>query len=406
MIETVLDFLDTRRDRVVELQRGLVAIPALGPENGGDGEGAKCDYIRERLAELGIPVQREMNAPDPRVPSGVRPSLAARVPGKSERTLWVISHVDVVPPGELSLWSTDPWTLSVDGDVLVGRGVEDNNQAIVSSLLVAEALVARKVTPELSLGMIFVADEETGSKHGLDYVLHEHGDLFRKDDLFLVPDFGEPDGSLVELAEKSMLWLKITVLGKQCHASRPSQGNNSLVAASAFVMKIRSLYERFDMRDQLFDPPFSTFEPTKKEANVENINTVPGKDVFYVDCRVLADYRIEDVEAAIRAMGDEIESIYGVKIEYESVQQEQAAPATPLTAEITRRLLAAIEATSGLKAQPRGIGGGTVAAFLRRRGFEAAVWATLMHNAHQPGEKALIVNHIGDAKVIARMLLA
>ena len=105
--------------------------------------------------------------------------------------------------------------------------VEDNQQAIVSSLLVAEALKKHSVTPALSLGLLFAADEETGSKYGLDYVLREHADLFKPGDLFLIPDFGEPDGSLIELAEKSMFWLKITVTGKQCHASRPSQGNNS-----------------------------------------------------------------------------------------------------------------------------------------------------------------------------------
>ena len=144
----------------------------------------------------------------------------------------------------------------------------------------------------------------------------------------------------------------------------------------------------------------------KKEANVENINTVPGKDVFYVDCRVLAEYPLTDVLDAVAQLGREIEAIYGVQIEYETVQQEQAAPATSPAAEIARRLSEAIAATHNVAPQPRGIGGGTVAAFLRRRGFEAAVWATLMHNAHQPNEKALVSNCLADAKVIARMLLA
>ena len=232
MLDAILSHIASQRARVIDLQRSLTALPALGPDCGGDGEIAKCAFIKTQLQELAVPVLREMNAPDSRVPSGMRPNLAARLPGASKRTLWVISHVDVVPPGDISLWTTDPWTLHVDGDTLVGRGVEDNQQAIVSSLLAVEALKAHGVTPALSLGLLFVADEETGSKYGLDYVLREHADLFAPDDLFLIPDFGEPDGSLIELAEKSMLWLKVTVLGSQCHASRPSQGNNSLVAAS------------------------------------------------------------------------------------------------------------------------------------------------------------------------------
>ena len=46
----------------------------------------------------------------------------------------------------------------------------------------------------------------------------------------------------------------------------------------------------------------------------------------------------------------------------------------------------------------------TVAAYLRRRGLPAAVWAKIMHNAHQPNEHASISNCIGDAKVMARLL--
>ena len=46
-------------------------------------------------------------------------------------TLWTVGHMDVVPVGDLNLWSGDPFTLRVDGDTLIGRGVEDNHQGIV-----------------------------------------------------------------------------------------------------------------------------------------------------------------------------------------------------------------------------------------------------------------------------------
>ncbi len=405
MLDAVLRHIEAQRSEVVSLQENLVALLALGPDNGGDGEDAKCSFVRDYIRGLGLHEHIEMPSPDPRVNSGSRPNLAVRIQGRSPRTLWVISHLDVVPAGDLSLWTTDPWRLHVDDDILIGRGVEDNNQAVVSSLLAAKALRELNVTPNLSYGMLFVADEETGSKHGLDFVLREHGERFGKDDLFLIPDFGEPDGSLLELAEKSMFWLKITVTGKQCHASVPHEGVNSLVAAAAFILKIRSLGECFDRVDPLFDPPRSTFEPTKKEANVENVNTVPGRDVFYVDCRVLAEYPLTQVFDAIRDMGREIERAYGVSVEYHVVQEEQAAPATSPDSDVARALSRAVFAETGKAPTPRGIGGGTVAAYLRRRGYEAAVWATLLHNAHQPGERARISNHLNDAKVIARMLL-
>ena len=59
----------------------------------------------------------------------------------------------------------------------------------------------------------------------------------------------------------------------------------------------------------------------------------------------------------------------------------------------------------GVEARPMGIGGGTVAAVLRRRGFECAVWATQEGMAHQPDEYCLMGNLMGDAKVMARLFL-
>ncbi|HML63072.1 MAG TPA: M20 family metallo-hydrolase [Solidesulfovibrio sp.] len=407
MRDALLSCLDRKRDMVIDLQRELTAIPALGPDNGGPGEREKADRLKILLAGMGFPEAREINAPDPRVPCGHRPNLAVVIPGAdTSRTFWVISHLDIVPPGDPALWRSDPYALVVDGDLVYGRGVEDNQQAVVSSILLGKALLEEGVTPPVNYGMLFVADEETGSKYGLDFVAAHHDGLFSKDDLFLVPDFGLPTSEMVEVAEKSMLWYKITVNGRQCHASTPEAGVNSLAAASLFVLKIPKLHERFPAKNPLFQPANSTFEPTKKEANVDNINTIPGRDVFYVDCRVLPEYSLDDVVAAIREFGREVEAACGVTIDYAVVQQEQAAPTTPEDAPIVQKVMAGIRAVyPGAKPRPMGIGGGTVAAYLRRRGYPAVVWATLEHNAHQPNERSSIAKTIGDAKVMAHVLV-
>ncbi|QGY41148.1 M20 family metallo-hydrolase [Pseudodesulfovibrio cashew] len=399
--------LDEQTETVVGLQAGLTAIPALGPRNGGEGEKEKADWVMGYLKDLGIEDVREYRAPCDDVPCGYRPNLVAMLPGEDTgKTLWVISHLDVVPPGDLTLWDTDPYTMVRDGDTLIGRGVEDNQQGIVSSLLAAKALLENGVTPKINYGMIFVADEETSSTYGLSYLAREHEDLFRKDDLFLIPDSGEPRSEQVEVAEKSMFWLKVTVEGKQCHASTPAQGVNSLVAAAALILRIKDLQTIFDEENPIYDPPHSTFEPTKKEANVENVNTLPGRDVFYVDCRVMPVYNLEDVLNTIKGFGAEVEKEYGVTISYEPVNYEQAAPQTSVESEIARRVMASVKKVYNNNPYPVGVGGGTVAAILRRKGYEAVVWATLNHNAHQPNEWASIKNTIGDAKVIADMLMS
>jgi len=389
------------RNEVIYLQQELVQRTALGPENGGQGEEEKAYFLVDYLNKLGFNPQIYW-ATDTRVASGKRPNVVARYAGKSSKTLWILSHLDVVPPGDLSLWKSNPYEIVVDGDYIYGRGVEDNHQGIVSSLLVLKRLRELDITPDYSLGLLFVADEETGSKYGLQYLLNQ--DIFQPDDLFLVPDHGTPEGDSIEIAEKSMFWLKIIVEGKQCHASVPDKGINSLVASADFILRLEELKSIFPLKNPLFDPDCSTFSPTKKEANVENINTIPGKDIFYLDSRVLPEYKLEDVLEEIRKIGQEVEEKRNVNIKYEIVMQEQAAPITPEESEVVTCLKKAIFSVLKKKARCIGVGGGTVAAFLRRKGFEAAVWSTLLGFAHQPNERSSITNTLNDARVMFKML--
>jgi succinyl-diaminopimelate desuccinylase len=310
--------------------------------------------------------------------------------------------MDVVPPGDLQLWDTDPFTLHHNGDIIYGRGVEDNHHGLVASLLAAKALINTGNTPTINLGLLLVADEETGNTYGLEHVLSQHRELFHAQDQFLVPDFGQPDSTVIEVAEKGLLWLKITVHGQQCHASTPDAGKNSLLAAAMCILELRELYSFFNARDQLFDPPYSTFESTKIEANVPNVNTIPGRDVFYCDCRVLPNYALSDVMAQVSKIADNVAEKTGQHIDIEVVHQQKSSN-TPPDCPLIHNLQKAISDVYQVQAVPHGIGGGTVASYARQQGFHAAVWATLPGNAHQPNERTSIQNIIRDAKVMTRL---
>ena len=259
--------------------------------------------------------------------------------------------------------------------------------------------------PESTIGILLAADEETGSGYGLDYVLETRREWFSRSDLIVVPDAGNEDGSMIEVAEKSVLWLRVQVSGKQCHASRPALGNNAFRAASHLVVRLDRLADIYSARDHLYEPPESTFEPTKKEANVPNVNTIPGEDVFYIDCRILPVYPVDDVLATIRGMADEIEKQFDVAVDLTPVQKSDAPPPTADNAPVVKALEEAVREVYGINAQPKGVGGGTVAAVFRRYDYPAAVWSRYCHMAHQPNEYCLIENMVGNAKVYAHLFL-
>ncbi|RPI00369.1 MAG: M20/M25/M40 family metallo-hydrolase, partial [Calditrichaeota bacterium] len=191
--DLLLAQLNSYREEIIEIQRCLVAIPALAPESGGQGEDLKASYIEQLLREVGVDELTRYDAPDERVMSGKRPNLVAKIYGKQRnKTVWVITHMDVVPAGDLSKWDAQPFQLQVKDDMLVGRGTEDNHQGLVSALIAIKALREMRIEPEFTIGLLIVADEETGSEYGLEFIMRTGKDLFRQEDWFLIPDAGDP----------------------------------------------------------------------------------------------------------------------------------------------------------------------------------------------------------------------
>ncbi|MBE8539770.1 M20 family metallo-hydrolase [Geoglobus acetivorans] len=390
-----LNSLDSKRDFVVDTLSRLIEIKALSPENGGNGEWDKAEYV-EGLLDFADDVRR-YDAEDERAKNGLRPNIVAKIKGKSSRTLWIVTHLDVVPEGDLSLWESDPFKARVEGDRIYGRGAEDNGQAIVSTLLAGMFLAENE--PDLSFGMVFVSDEETGSDYGIQHLIKKG--IFGKNDLFVVPDAGSPDGSLIEVAEKTILWIRFEIFGKQGHASRPDTSFNASRRAMKMLLELDEiLHRRYDYRNELFEPPFSTFEPTRREKNVDNVNTIPGLDVSYMDCRILPDYDVDEVIEFLENFLERKRNEDGYDCRMEVVQKSWSPP-TDEDAEIVLKLKKAIMDVRGIKARAIGVGGNTCASFFRRAGFETAVWNTSDETAHQPNEYARISNIIEDAKVFA-----
>ena len=398
--------IDSYREAMIRMQIGLTAIPALSPENGGDGEWEKSRYLLANLRKLGFTVIREINAPDGRVTAGVRPNILVTVPGRDKnRTVWILTHLDIVPPGEIKFWDRDPYQGYVKNERVYGRGTEDNQQDLVASLFAARAFLEEGILPESNIGLAFVSDEETASRWGLAYILRQESNPFRKTDLLVIPDSGNEEGTMIEVAEKSIYWLRFKTVGKQCHASKPELGKNAFLAASHLVVRLDELHRVLGAVDTLYHPPMSTFQPTKKEANVPNVNTIPGEDIFYLDCRILPQYPLQEVHRQVRGRADDVERRFDVRIEIEAVQEVQAPAPTPGDAPVVLALQEAVRAVYRLQARPEGIGAGTVAAYFRREGYPAAVWCRIGQTAHQPNENCLIASMMGNAKVYAHLFL-
>lgn len=401
-MKEVMSKIEDMREEITQFMVDMIRVKAVNPAFGGEGEEKRAEFLERKLKEICDEVKR-YDTEDER---GLkRPNLVGIIFGENrKRTIWILSHMDTVPEGDLSLWSNDPYNPVVKDGKIYGRGTLDDGQGIVSSYFAAKAIIESGKRPKYNLGLVFVSDEEAGSTYGVHYLMDKN--LFLKDDLVIVPDAGNEDGSFLEIAEKSATWLKIKTEGIQTHASIPNRGLNAHRVGMKFALKVDEyLHNKYSKEDKLFDPPFSTFEMTKKEKNVDNINTIPGTDIFYFDFRVLPIYDIDEVVNDVKNIAGEIERETGAKINVEIVQKSQAAPPTPENSEIVVNLMKAIKDLRDLNAKIGGIGGGTVAAAFRKMGIPAVVWMTADEVEHQPDEFCRIENLVEDAKVFAYISL-
>lgn len=407
-MDKIFSNIDGYRDYIIELQKNMTKLPAISPELGGKGEIKKAEYLEVELKKLKFDEIFRIDAPDARADQGIRPNIVAKYYGEDRtKTLWLLAHMDVVPEGDLSLWKTNPFEMTIDedNDTIHGRGVEDNQQAVTAALLTARAVMETGVRPPVNLAVMLLSDEEVGNEYGLSYVLKTQPEIFGKNDSFIVQDSGDPEGKEVEIAEKNVFWCKFTTIGKQCHGSMPESGNNAFLAGSHLLIRMtEGLRAKFPKRDPLFAPDVSTFEPTKKDANVPNINTIPGLDVFYMDCRFLPSYNPKDVEAEIRRIIKTVEDDFKVKVELE-FPHSIVSLATPADDTLVKLFCEAVEKVNNVKPKLLGVGGGTFAAEVRNLGLPAVVGSRIYGEPHSPNERASIKFTMSDAKVMAYVLM-
>lgn len=399
----ITDEVEKLKVEMVGAMKKMIPIVAISPESGGKGESERADFIESLLKGIGFDKIERVDAVDHL--GYKRPNIVALMYGESrDRTLWIAAHMDTVPEGDRSLWKTDPFQAYVEDDKIYGRGTEDNGQALIGAIFAIKAIKNSGIKPKHNIGFIAVSDEEVGSKYGMEFLVNNYE--FGKNDSFLIPDSGNEDGSEIEIAEKGILWFSLVTHGIQGHGSRPDLSKNAHRIGMNVALEIdRALHDKYGAKDEIFIPPYSTFEPTKKELNVSNINTIPGTDVVYFDTRILPIYSIDDVINTIKEVIKRKEKEFNTQIDFKILQRADPAKPTDDNEKVVTDLIKILKDTRKINPKVIGIGGGTVAAILRKRGYPAVVWSTLDPVEHSPNEYCKISNLVNDSKIFALMYL-
>ncbi len=398
-LDEILEKIGASREDIIRMMCGMTAIPSISPAAGGTGESARADFLMDYLK--GFDTVERIDIPYGPDSSIMRPNLLARKIGKKKGTVWIMAHIDTVPAGDLDAWDTNPFEGVVKGDRIYGRGTEDNGQTVVSSYFATRDLLGEELNG-MSIGLVWVADEEMASVYGVEALIARG--CFSEDDVFIVPDWGSPEGKYIEVSEKSLIWLNFSIIGKSGHGSTPDRAVNSLKIGAALIGDLGDVFrERFPLEDPMYTPSKSTFEPTRADMTVLNVNTIPGSWSFSMDCRILPCYSPDDVLEVAKQVAERYSKETGAEIEVTEIQRHVSGGCSSTEGYVFDTLRESVKEVMGHVPETIGIGGATCANFFRLAGHDAYVWETGGGTLHGPNEYVEIQNIINDAKVFATM---
>lgn len=218
--------------------------------------------------------------------------------GKPNYHLCFLGHTDVVPVGDASGWSVDPFAATQKDGWLYGRGTTDMKGAIAAYAVAVQGLVkqleAESNCTNLRISMVITTDEEWAAINGTDKVLAWMKDNLRTPNAFLI---GEPSsqntlGSHIKIGRRGSLCGTLTATGVQGHAAY----SDLFVNPNRALCLATSILQTHQFSDQKANFPASQFEIIALNSGDFNATAIiPGQARALWNSRFTPDYTPQDI---------------------------------------------------------------------------------------------------------------
>jgi acetylornithine deacetylase len=256
----------------IDLLTRMVAIPSVS----GDEE-ALASFVETEARGWGLDARRDELA--------VRIEVAGRAPGP---TLALVSHLDVVPPGKG--WTREPFTPTVEGTRLYGRGSGDA-KASVAAMLTAAADVAEAGGPERGRLLVLLGYGEETKHTTMEKAVEAAGPI----DGAVV---GEPTNLDFAVAQRGLMMVDLVADGHQRHAGYAAADGEFQNAALVLAHDLIKLGALFSGRSHAV-LGHTTATPTMLEAGVSR-NVTPPVAKAILDIRSTPDWTHDEVADVLR----------------------------------------------------------------------------------------------------------
>ncbi len=261
----------------------LMSRPSVSPADGG------CQALMgERLQALGFRIEH--------LRFGQVENLWARR-GAAAPLFCFAGHTDVVPPGPLEEWHSDPFTPVVRDGFLYGRGAADMKSGLAAMVLACEDFIRARPDHRGSIAFLITSDEEGPSIDGTRRVVEVLRERNETIDWCLV---GEPSsetqlGDTIKIGRRGSLSGRLTVHGVQGHIAYPQLADNPIHALAPALAELTS--RTWDAGNEHFQP--TTFQVSNINAGTGAPNVIPGELKARFNLRFSTEQTIESLQETV-----------------------------------------------------------------------------------------------------------
>ncbi len=283
----------------VALAQALIRCPSVTPADAG-AQAVLADMLRP----LGFRIEPL------RFAAGGEPAidnLFARL-GKAAPNIAFAGHTDVVPPGDLESWTTDPFAAELRDGWLYGRGAADMKGEIACFVAAAARYLDRHGAPAGSISLLITGDEEGPAVNGTVELMRWAEAQGHHFDACIV---GEPTsverlGDTAKIGRRGSLTVTLDVVGRQGHVGYPHQVDNAAHRLVALLHRLTTT--PIDQGTAHFEP--SSLQVTTIDIGNPATNVAPGRARAVLNIRYNDSQTPESlkalIETAIAAVGGSI----------------------------------------------------------------------------------------------------
>lgn len=281
--------------KTLDIAKRLIEIDSITPNDNG------CiNIIKSELNNLNFEYQSIDS-------NGVSNLYAKR--GESSPSIIFAGHVDVVPPGPLDKWQSDPFIPTAKDGLLYGRGSADMKSSIAAFIVAINEFTAEFPNHKGSIGLFITSDEEgiatDGTKKIVEHFIHNNQEV----DYCIVgePTSAEKFGDTIKNGRRGSLSAKLIVKGIQGHIAYPHLIDNPIHRSASIIDELKKI--SWDDGNEYF--PKTSWQVSNINAGTGATNVVPGDVIIQFNFRhsteCTPDQLKNEVEMIVKKHADEYE---------------------------------------------------------------------------------------------------